>query len=138
MKRAKIFATVIYAMLVMGTIAFVHFPDLQADEATAKISAEQAQAAALRAIPGTVHESDLETEHGRLVYSFEIVPVTRHGSFEIHPSGQRGWFAGGRPHGGMTEVKVSAMDGSIVDVHHEHAGRTQAENASSEPERDVL
>jgi peptidase YpeB-like protein len=142
MKRAKIFATVIYAMLVMGTIAFVHFPDLQADEATAKIGAEQAQAAALRAVPGTVHESDLETKHGRLVYSFEIVPVMRHGSFEIHRSGQRGWFAGGRPLGGMVEVKVSAMDGSIVGVHHEHAGRTQkmeqSENVSSEPERDVL
>jgi len=142
MKRAKILAAVIYAMLVVGTIAFVHFPDLQADEATAKISAEEAQVAALRAVPGTVHEGDLETQHGRLVYSFEIVPVRRHGSFEIHPAGQRGWFAGGRPHGGMIEVKVSAMDGSIVDVHREHADgvqkMAQCQNVSPEWEGDVL
>lgn len=104
MKRAKIFAAVIYAMLVMGTITFVHFPELQADEAQAKIGAEQAREAALRAFPGTVKESDLETEHGRLIYSFEI-----------KRPGERG----------ITEVNVSAMDGSIVDIHREHAGKSR-------------
>ena len=103
MKRAKIFAAVIYAMLVMGTITFVHFPELQADEAQAKIGAEQARETALRAVPGTVKESDLETEHGRLIYSFEI-----------KRPGQRG----------ITEVNVSAMDGSIVNIHREHAGKS--------------
>ena len=102
MKRAKIFAAVIYAMLVMGTMTFVHFPDLQADEADARITAEQAKTVALRAVPGTVNDSDLENEHGRLIYSFEI---TR--------PGERG----------ITEVNVSAMDGSIVNVHREHANR---------------
>lgn len=100
MKRAKIFAAAIYAILVMGTMVFVHFPDLQADEAEAKISAQQAQETALRAIPGTLKDSDLQTEHGRLVYSFEIARP-----------GERG----------ITEVNVSAMDGSIVNVHREHA-----------------
>jgi uncharacterized membrane protein YkoI len=104
MKRAKIFAAVIYAMLVMGTITFVQFPELQADEAQAKIGAEQAREAALRAVPGTVKESDLETEHGRLIYSFEI-----------KRPGERG----------ITEVNVSAMDGSIVDIHREHAGKSR-------------
>jgi uncharacterized membrane protein YkoI len=104
MKRAKIFAAVIYAMLVMGTITFVHFPELRADEAQAKIGAEQAREAALRAVPGTVKESDLETEHGRLIYSFEI-----------KRPGERG----------ITEVNVSAMDGSIVDIHREHAGKSR-------------
>jgi hypothetical protein len=104
MKRAKIFAAVIYAMLVMGTITFVHFPELQADEAQAKIGAEQARETALRAVPGTVKESDLETEHGRLIYSFEI-----------KRPGQRG----------ITEVNVSAMDGSIVNIHREHAGKSR-------------
>ena len=104
MKRAKIFAAVIYAMLVMGTITFAHFPELQADEAQAKIGAEQARETALRAVPGTVKESDLETEHGRLIYSFEI-----------KRPGQRG----------ITEVNVSAMDGSIVDIHREHAGKNR-------------
>ena len=104
MKRAKIFAAVIYAMLVMGTITFVHFPELQADEAQAKIGAGQAREAALRAVPGKVKESDLETEHGRLIYSFEI-----------KRPGERG----------ITEVNVSAMDGSIVDIHREHAGKSR-------------
>jgi Peptidase propeptide and YPEB domain len=104
MKRAKIFAAVIYAMLVMGTITFVHFPELQADEAQAKIGAEQARETALRAVPGTVKESDLETEHGRLIYSFGI-----------KRPGQRG----------ITEVNVSAMDGSIVNIHREHAGKSR-------------
>ena len=123
MKRAKIFAAVIYAMLVMGTITFVHFPELQADEAQAKIGAEQARETALRAVPGKVKESDLETEHGRLIYSFEI-----------KRPGQRG----------ITEVNVSAMDGSIVDIHREHAGKSRkAEqraqlNAESANHRDVL
>ena len=104
MKRAKIFAAVIYAMLVMGTITFVHFPELQADEAQAKIGADQARETALRAVPGKVKESDLETEHGRLIYSFEI-----------KRPGERG----------ITEVNVSAMDGSIVNIHREHAGKSR-------------
>jgi hypothetical protein len=104
MKRAKIFAAVIYAMLVMGTITFVHFPELQADEAQARIGADQARETALRAVPGTVKESDLETEHGRLIYSFEI-----------KRPGERG----------VTEVNVSAMDGSIVNIHREHAGKSR-------------
>jgi hypothetical protein len=115
MKRAKIFAAAIYAMLVMGTMTFVHFPELQADEAQAKIGAEQARAAALRAFPGTVKDSELESQHGRLVYSFEIARP-----------GQRG----------ITEVNVSARDGSIVNVHREHAGKSrkveECQNVSSE------
>jgi hypothetical protein len=119
MKRAKIFAAVIYAMLVMGTIAFVHFPELQADELQAKIGAQQARAAALRAVPGIIKDTDLETEHGRLIYSFEIAPLSQRGSsFENQPLKRRG----------IVEVNVSAMDGSIVNVHREHASsrRTRA------------
>lgn len=127
MKRAKIFAAVIYAVLVMGTIAFVHFPELQADEAQAKIGPEQARAAALRAVPGTVKDADLETEHGRLVYSYEIAPAGQRGSsFETEPLEKRG----------IVEVSVSAMDGSIVNVHRERAGKgrkaEQCQRVSSE------
>ena len=115
MRRAKIFAALIYAMLVMGTMTFVHFPDLQADEAEARISAEQAKAAALQVAPGTVKESGLENKHGRLIYSFEIVRP-----------GERG----------ITEVNVNAMDGSIGGVHRKHAGKQrkseQCENNSAE------
>jgi uncharacterized membrane protein YkoI len=114
MKRAKIFAAVIYGVLVMGTIAFVHFPELQAEEMRAKIGAAQAREMALRAVPGTVKHEELETEHGRLIYSFEI-----------RPSGQRGAIDEKEPvrKRGIVEVNVSAMDGSIVEVHREHAGK---------------
>lgn len=123
MKRAKIFAAVIYGMLVMGTVAFVHFPDLRADETRAKIGAEQAREVALRAVPGTIREDDLETHHGKLVYSFEIAPSGQHGTFEIAWP-QRGYFAGVPLHQrGITEVNVSATDGAIVKVHRMHEGR---------------
>jgi Peptidase propeptide and YPEB domain len=114
MKRAKIFAAVIYAMLVMGTITFVHFPDLQADEAQAKIGAAQARETALRVVHGTVKNSELETEHGRLVYSFEIARPGEHG---------------------ITEVNVSAMDGSIVDVHREHSSSRRTSPGKGELRR---
>jgi hypothetical protein len=131
MKRAKIFAAAIYAMLVIGTMAFVHFPDLQADETEAKIGVQQAQETALRAVPGTLKDSDLETRHGRLVYSFEIAPSGRRGfSFEGEPLKTRG----------IVEVNVSAMDGSILNVHHEHAGKNrkaeQCQNTASESPSD--
>ena len=120
MKRAKIFAVVIYGMLVMATMTFVHFPELQADEARgqeaqAKITAEQAREAALRAVPGTVKDSELEREHGRLIYSFEIKRAGNRESSQTESLGKRG----------IVEVNVSAMDGSIVNIHreHGHAGR---------------
>ena len=113
MKRAKIFAAVIYGMLVMATIAFVHFPDLQAHEMHARIGKAQAREAALRAVPGTVKHLELETEHGRLIYSFKIKPSGERGSYEKEPLKTRG----------IVEVNVSAMDGSILDVHREHTGK---------------
>ena len=122
MKRAKIFAAVIYAVLVMGTMAFVHFPELQADEAQAKIGPQQARETALRAVPGTVQDDYLETRHGRLLYSFEIArPGVR----------------------GITEVNVSAMDGSVVNVHRGHAAKSEdvkCAELSSKPaaHRDLL
>ncbi len=38
----------------------------------AKITMEQARATALEAAPGTVEDGELEKEHGKLVYSFDI------------------------------------------------------------------
>lgn len=124
MKRAKIFAVVIYGMLVMATMTFVHFPELQADEAQehearATITAEQAREAALRAVPGTVpgavKNSELEKRHGRLIYSFEIKRAGNRESSQTESLRKRG----------IVEVNVSAMDGSIVNIHreHGHAGR---------------
>ncbi|MFZ6182682.1 PepSY domain-containing protein [Nannocystis pusilla] len=42
-----------------------------------KITAEAAQEAALKQVPGTVLASELEREHGRWIYSVEIQPTDR-------------------------------------------------------------
>lgn len=67
--------------------------------AKAKISLEAARKTALAAVPGgTVRSEELEREHGRLIYSFDIVMP-------------------GKP--GVEEVNVSARTGKIVARHHE-------------------
>ena len=66
----------------------------------AKIPVETARAAALNKVPGVIKEEELEKENGKLVYSFDI-----------RATGQKG----------ITEVQVSAIDGSIVSVEKEDA-----------------
>ena len=66
----------------------------------AKVSIEAARATALKKVPGEILEEELEKEHGKLVYSFDI-----------RATGQKD----------ITEVQVSAMDGSIVSVEKEDA-----------------
>ena len=62
--------------------------------AQAKISQADAQATALAQVPnGTVKESELEKEHGKLIWSFDIATV---GTEDI------------------TEVNVDAINGTVV------------------------
>ncbi len=68
---------------------------------SARISLEAARGTALGRIPGKVVEEELEQEHGRLVYSFEIQPD--------------------EPNSKLKEVHVDANDGSIVAVEDEEA-----------------
>ncbi len=66
----------------------------------AKISVEAARATAMKKVPGELQEEELEKENGKLVYSFDI-----------RATGQKD----------ITEVQVSAIDGSIVSVEKEDA-----------------
>jgi len=66
----------------------------------AKISVDEARATALKKVPGQIQEEELEKENGKLVYSFDI-----------RAAGQKD----------ITEVQVSAIDGSIVSVEKENA-----------------
>jgi len=66
----------------------------------AKISIEDARATALKKVPGEIQEEELEKENGKLVYSFDI-----------RATGKKD----------ITEVQVSATDGSIVSVEKENA-----------------
>ena len=75
----------------------------------AKISEETARATALKEVPnGTVKSSELEREHGKLIYSYDIsVPGKS----------------------GVEEVNVNAIDGSVVAKQHESAKTGKKEAA---------
>lgn len=74
---------------------------------TAKVSKADAERVALTRAPGgVVKESELEREHGKLVWSFDIAtPGTRD----------------------ITEVQVNAVSGEVVSVEKETPAQQQAE-----------
>ena len=85
--------------------------DLQKE---AKISMEKAREIALKKVAGGKIESgELEREHGKLIYSFEIKTS--------------------KP--GVTEVNVDAMDGKIVNVEKESAAKEAAEKKHEAKEK---
>src|ERR1700730_5305618 len=71
----------------------------------AKITKEQAQEIALQRAPGTVESGELEREHGKLVYSFDIR----------------------NSKGTISEVLVNAISGKIVKVSEESKKQEAAE-----------
>jgi len=76
---------------------------------TAKVSEDSARAIALAQVPnGKVESKELEKEHGKLVYSFDVkVPGKS----------------------GVEEVQVDAMTGKVVNTHHETASAEHKEMA---------
>ena len=81
----------------------------------AKISEATARATALREVPnGTIKSSELEREHGTLIYSFDIVVPSKTG---------------------IEEVAVSALNGSIVAHEHETPKMEKSEAAQEAKER---
>jgi uncharacterized membrane protein YkoI len=79
----------------------------------AKITKEQAQETALKRAPGTVESSELEREHGKLVYSFDIRNAK----------------------GTIDEVQVSAITGKVVRVEHESKKQEAAEKRQESREK---
>jgi hypothetical protein len=79
--------------------------------AEAKVSKADAQATASAQVPnGTVKEAELEKEHGKLIWSFDIsTPDTAD----------------------ITEVNVDAMTGQVVSTEHEKA-EDEAKEAKKE------
>jgi uncharacterized membrane protein YkoI len=70
-------------------------------QAKAKITKADAQTTALTQVPnGTVKDCELEREHGKIIWSFDL---TTPDSKDI------------------TEVNVDAITGSVVNVEHEKA-----------------
>ncbi|HXO20032.1 MAG TPA: PepSY domain-containing protein [Thermoanaerobaculia bacterium] len=81
----------------------------------AKISLDDARATALAKVPGGVVKSEeLEREHGKLIYSFDIqVPGKS----------------------GVEEVNVSAIDGKVIAKKHESARAEKREEQKPPPQR---
>lgn len=64
--------------------------------ARATVKADQAEALALKAVPGKVIESEIEEENGVLLYSFEIETAD-----------------------GVREVEINAETGAVVSIENE-------------------
>jgi uncharacterized membrane protein YkoI len=81
-------------------------------QSQAKVTKEQAQQIALAKVPGgTVKEAEIEKEHGKVIWSFDIATA---GTKDI------------------TEVQVDANTGDVVAVEHE----TPADQEKEKKEKD--
>lgn len=75
--------------------------------AAAKITLDSARVIALRAVPhSTVASEELEREHGRPIYSFDMKVAKREG---------------------IQEVNVNAITGKVIGIHHETAAAERRE-----------
>src|ERR1700680_1424466 len=83
-------------------------------KAQAKISLADARATAVGKVSGEIKEEELEKEHGKLVYSFDI-----------QAKGEKD----------ITEVQVSAIDGSIVSVEKEDAASEAKEKQEEQAKK---
>jgi hypothetical protein len=80
--------------------------------ALAKISFQQALAAALKAAPGSVIKAELEVEDGNLTYSFEIVGADK----------------------AITEVEIDAGNGQVLATDKE-SGEKEENKAEAKKEK---
>jgi len=122
MKKNFVLAVFISALLTGGSLAMARSARGQergeaANEAKlarqAKITKERAQEIALKRAPGTVENGELEREHGKLVYSFDIRNAK----------------------GTIDEVQVSAITGKIVRVEHENKKQEETEKRKEKKEK---
>jgi uncharacterized membrane protein YkoI len=95
------------AGLLTLTHAFAAEPSQAQLQAQAKVSQEQATSTALARIPNAkVQSTELEREHGKLVWSFDLAQDGK---------------------SGVTEIQVDAITGKIVSVKNETAAEEAAE-----------
>ena len=119
MKKKFVLAVFISALLTGGSLAMAKSGGQKesANEAKlarqAKITKEQAQETALKRAPGTVESAELEKEHGKLVYSFDIRNAK----------------------GTIDEVQVSAITGKVVRVEHENKKQEAAEKKAEQKKK---
>ena len=86
------------AMVAMSIVAGAQAQTSTSSAAKPKITMTQARQTALTKEKGTIKSSELEKEHGRLIYSFDVQTTK-----------------------GVREVNVDAMNGKIVEDTRESA-----------------
>jgi uncharacterized membrane protein YkoI len=122
MKRQLLFSLIVSIALTAGAAIASAAPKARQENEgaqdklarEAKITKEEAQATALKRAPGTVESAELEREHKRLVWSFDIR----------------------NSKGTITEVQVSAITGKIVRVEHENKKQEAGEKRKERNEKD--
>jgi uncharacterized membrane protein YkoI len=103
----------IAAFIAVAAVAAVSFAATTTEKP--KITMEKARAIALQKAPGKVKSEELEKEHGKLIYSFDIATSPKSTS--------------------ITEVNVDALNGKIVAVQHENAAKEAAEQKQEAKEK---
>lgn len=93
----KITAILLFALFGLGVLA--------ADAQTKKIGMTRATQIATKRVPGTIKSRELEKEHGKWIYSFDI------------STGK----------GKITEVNIDAYTGEVIAVDAENAKKEAAE-----------
>ena len=113
MKRLKVVVFMLAATL--GAALAVQAAETQAQlQKEAKISMEKARATALKKVPGgKIESAELEREHGKLIYSFDIKTS--------------------RP--GVTEVNVDAITGKVLSSKQETPAKEAAEKKQEAKEK---
>ena len=122
MKKSFVFGVIISAMIAGSSLAMARPVVAQKESEQqkeaklarqAKITKDQAQETALKRAPGNVESAELEREHGKLVYSFDIRNAQ----------------------GTIDEVQVSAITGKVVRVEHENKKQEAAEKRKERKEK---
>jgi uncharacterized membrane protein YkoI len=91
---------IVFAVLIASASVFAFATE------TPKITMQQARKVALKRANGKIESEELEKEHGKLIYSFDIrVPGKT----------------------GITEIAVDAIKGNIINVTHETPAAEAAE-----------
>ncbi len=110
MRKRSILIAVAFAF---AALASAHQPTQAELQKQAKISMEKARSIALKKVPGgEIKSAELEREHGKLIYSFDIKTPK-----------------------GITEVNVSAISGKVIAVHQETRAKEAAEKKKEASEK---
>lgn len=92
------------------TQAFAGEPSQSALIKEAKVTKAEATSTALSRVPhAQVKSAEIEREHGRLIWSFDLAEAGK---------------------SGITEIQVSALTGKVVSVQHESGAHESAEAAA--------